>query len=171
MKIFVKLLMGVVVLAVVAPFYLKDKNGAALLSLNNIKMPELGMPEIPQNMQSTVAGLTSQVSMSTETTDSVQATPKIKVHKWKDENGQWHFSSADNSQKGIKSEVILLDATKIPPPEPKPAAQEVASTDDVTNITPNILLPLTHGKQTMDQARQVKELLEQRSKLQQQMAP
>lgn len=171
MKFFVKLLMGIVVLAVIAPFYLKDKKGASLLSLNNIKMPELGMPEIPQNMQSTVSGLTSQVSMSTEATSTSQAAPKIKVHKWKDENGQWHFSSADNAQKGVKSEVILLDATKAPPPAPKPVSQEAASTDDVTNITPNILLPLTHGKQAMDQARQVKALLEQRSKLQQQTAP
>ncbi len=173
MKIFVKLLMALVVLAVIAPFYLKDKQGMSLMSVNNIKMPNLSMPKIPQEMQSAVTGMTSQAPVSPEALDASQTKQQIKIHKWKDENGVWHFSSTDDSASGIKSKVILLEPAKntfVATPPKQPVKEDVDPTDP-TNITPSPLLPFTHGKVAMDQAKQVKALLEQRQKLQQQMTP
>ncbi len=170
MKIFVKLLMALVVLAVIAPFYLKNQQGTSLMSVNNLKMPDLGMPKIPESVQSTVTEMATQASISP---DVDQSEPKIKIHKWKDENGVWHFSSTDDSARGIKSKVILLNPgkNKFTPTPPKQPDKEVKSTTDIDNVTPSPLLPFTHGKAAMEQAKQVQKLLEQRQKLQQQMVP
>lgn len=173
MRIFLKLLMAVVVLAVIAPFYLKDGQGVSLMSLNELKMPSLSMPKIPDSVQSVVTGVAATALPEAQTSETSQE--KVKIHKWKDEDGTWHFSSADNSKKGTKSEVVLITLDKknrytpvVPPKQPQ---KEHVSGIDVENITPNPLLPLTHGKAAMDQAKQVKQLLEQRQQLQRQMMP
>jgi len=175
MKIFLKLLMALVVLAVIAPFYLKDKQGASLMSFNDIKMPNISAPPIPESIKSAVSDITLDNPLSEATEEMVKAKEKIKVHKWRDKDGVWHFSSVDDSQKGTNSKVVLLNPGKntFTPTATKQPQKEVASTSDVEveNVTPNILLPLTHGKTTMDQAKQVQKLLEERAKLQQQMMP
>ncbi len=174
MKIFLKLLMALVVLAVIAPFYLKNEQGVPLMSFNDIKMPNLSAPAMPDSLKSAVSGISSKISSS----DMIGSTPEkaqIKVHKWRDQDGVWHFSNIDESRTGSNSTVILLDPAKntFTPTSVKQPQRETTSmqTSGVENITPNILLPLTHGKATMDQAKQVKELLEQRSQMQQQMMP
>ncbi|MCF6325233.1 MAG: hypothetical protein L3J89_13095 [Gammaproteobacteria bacterium] len=169
MKIFLKLLMALVVLAVIAPFYLKNQQGVPLMSLNDIKMPNLSAPAIPDSMKSTISGISSKFP-SSEIIGDTSEKPQIKVHKWRDRDGVWHFSNIDESRTGSNSTVILLDSGKntfTPPPVKQPQQE----TSRIKNITPNILLPLTHGKAAMDQAKQVQKLLEQRSQLQQQMMP
>lgn len=182
MKIFLKLLMALVVLAVIAPFYLKNQQGAPLMSFNDIKMPNLSTPAIPDSVKSAVSEISSKLPSS----DMIGSTPEkaqIKVHKWRDRDGVWHFSNIDESRTGSNSTVILLDPgqntftpTPTPIPTPIPVKQpqrETTSmkTSGIENVTPNILLPLTHGKAAMDQAKQVQKLLEQRSQMQQQMMP
>ncbi len=172
MKIFLKLLMAVVVLAVMAPFYLKDKQGDALISLNELKIPDLSMPKIPEGVKSMISNISPEELIGSQTSSSKET---IEIHKWQDKDGTWHFSSSDNSREGDKSEVVTITLNNknryepMPPPEQK--NREAVSGIDVENITPSILLPFTHGKETMDQARQVQKLLEQRSKMHQQMAP
>ncbi len=172
MKIFLKLLMALVVLAVIAPFYLKDKQGASLMSFSDLKMPNLSTPEIPASIKSAVSEMRSDGTKSEETGNS-QGGSAIKIHKWKDEKGVWHFSSVDNSEKWEKSKVIVVNPGQntFTATQPKKPEKEVARTNDIETVTPNILLPLTHGKATMDQAKQLQQLLEQRAKLQQQMMP
>ncbi len=174
MKIFLKLLMALVVLAVIAPFYLKNQQGAPLMSFNDIKMPNLSMPAIPDSVKSAVSEISSKIPSS----DMIDGTPEkaqIKVHKWRGKDGVWHFSNIDESHTGSNSTVILLDPGKdtfTPTPVKQPQREATSmKTSGIENVTPNILLPLIHGKAAMNQAKQVKELLEQRSQMQQQMMP
>jgi len=174
MKIFLKLLMALVVLAVIAPFYLKNQQGVPLMSLNDIKMPNLNAPAIPDSVKSAVLDISANIP-SSNTINSTQEKAQIKVHKWRDKDGVWHFSNIDESLKGANSQVILLNPgkntfTPTPTKQPQREASNI-ETNSIENVTPNILLPLTHGKATMDQAKQVQKLLEQRSKTQQQMMP
>ena len=178
MKIFLKLLMALVVLAVAAPFYLKDKNGAPLMALNDLKMPNLSTPPMPDNIKHAASGIISNSeTFSSAATDTSPAEGKVKVHKWKDEEGVWHFSSVDSSKQGTSSQVIFIDPGKnnfTSPPsrqQPEQAEKKISTTAAAENVTPNILLPLTHGKSTIEQAKQVQELLEQRTNLQQRMMP
>ncbi len=172
MKIFLKLLMALVVLAVIAPFYLKNQQGVPLMSFNDIKMPNLSTPAIPESMKSAVSGISSKIP-SSNMIGSAPEKNEIKVHKWRDRDGVWHFSNIDESRTGSNSTVILLDPGKntFTPTPAKQSQQATTSmkTSGIENVTPNILLPLTHGKATMDQAKQVQKLLEQRSQMQQQL--
>ena len=170
MKIFLKLLMGLVVLAVIAPFYLKNQQGGQLMSLNDIKMPTLSTPPVPEIVKSTLSDISTNIP-SSNSSDSTEEKNQIKVHKWRDKDGTWHFSNIDESHKGSNSKVIFIDATKntaTPIKQPQPEAANT-KTNNVENITPSLLLPLTHGKATVDQARQIQGILEQRHKSQQQM--
>jgi len=170
MKIFLKLLMGLVVLAVIAPFYLKNQQGGQLMSLNDIKMPALSAPPVPEIVKSTLSDISANIP-SSNSDDSAQEKTQIKVHKWRDKDGTWHFSNIDESHKGSNSKVIFIDSTINTTTPTKQPQREMASTktSSVENITPSLLLPLTHGKATVDQARQIQEMLEQRHKTQQQM--
>jgi len=174
MKIFLKLLMALVVLAVIAPFYLKNQQGAPLMSLNDIKMPNLSTPPIPDSVKSVASEISDNIPSSIDS-NVVQEKSKLKVHKWKDEDGVWHFSNIDESSKGTNSEVIIINPgknnfTSAPVKQPQQKVNNI-DTHDVENVTPNILLPLTHGQATMDQAKKIQELLEQRAQIQQQMMP
>ncbi len=94
---------------------------------------------------------------------SVKPGSKVEVHKWKDENGQWHYSDAAPSQ---NSEIITVDPnvniiqatpTRKPAPAPeqeKPAPDKPAPRD---NELPSIFHPV-------DETNKVKEELEQRNK-------
>ena len=170
MKIFLKLLMGLVVLAVIAPFYLKNQQGGQLMSLKDIKMPTLSTPPVPEIVKSTLSDISANIP-SSSSDDSAEEKTQIKVHKWRDKDGTWHFSNIDESHKGSNSKVIFIDSTINTTKPIKQPQREAANTkrDSVENITPSLLLPLTHGKATVDQARQVQEMLEQRHKTQQQM--
>ena len=173
MKIFLKLLMALVVLAVIAPFYLKNQQGVPLMSFNDIKMPNLSAPALPDSVKSAVSEISSKLP-SSDMVSSTTEKAQIKVHKWRDRDGVWHFSNIDESRAGSNSTVILLDpgTNTFTPTSAKQSQQETPSnTNSVENITPSILLPLTHGKSAMDQARQVQKLLEQRSQMQQQVMP
>ncbi|PCI11137.1 MAG: hypothetical protein COB71_11905 [Thiotrichales bacterium] len=166
--------MALVVLAVIAPFYLKNQQGVPLISINDIKMPSLSTPAIPDGVKSAVAAISSNIPTS-ERMANAQEKAQIKVHKWRDKDGVWHFSNIDTSRPGINSTVVLLNPGKntfTPSPTQQPQRETTSmKTTQVENITPNIFLPLTHGKAAMDQAKQVQKRLEQRSQMQQQMMP
>jgi len=170
MKIFLKMLMALVVLAVIAPFYLKDNHGMSLMSLNNLKMPELSVPELPEGVKSAISEMTPSDSLASEESENSQKQAPVRVHKWRDEKGVWHFSNVENPKKGQRSKVVLVDPGKntyntTVANQVKKKASDIA--DDVENIKASPLLPLTHGKETMDQAKKIKELLEKRHSLQQ----
>lgn len=176
MKLFMKALMGLIVLAVIAPFYLKDRAGMPMMSLSDLKMPELGTPDIdipkmPEAAQSLVAGLATDTEQTADVATG-EPTPsgKVKMHKWRDENGVWHFTNINTPPKGHKSEVVMIDAdsnTYTSSTTDKVKEKVAETVDDIDKVQVSPLLPFTHGKQTMDQAKQVQKMLEQRHKLQQ----
>ena len=82
MKLFMKLLLTLLVLAVLAPFtILKDDSGRPLMSFNDLKMPDV-VPEIADEIP-------------------VQPSAEDVVYQWKDAEGNLHFSS-DPPAEGIE---------------------------------------------------------------------
>ncbi len=74
MKLFMKLLLTLLVLAVLAPFtILKDDSGRPLMSFNDLKMPDV-VPEIADEIP-------------------MQPSAQDVVYQWKDSEGNLHFSS------------------------------------------------------------------------------
>lgn len=175
MKIYTKILISLVILAVIAPFYLRDRGGMPLMSINNLKMPEFGTPDvdiptIPESAQAIVENLTPDSAPATANSTEESSTTRVKLHKWRDENGVWHFTDINAPPKGRKSEVVMInaDANTYTSSATGKVKEKVAETvDDIEKVQVSPLLPFTHGKETMEQAKQVQKLLEERHKLQQ----
>ncbi|GLQ33566.1 DUF4124 domain-containing protein [Litoribrevibacter albus] len=84
MKIFIKLMLLAVVGAVVAPMFLKGPDGK----------PIMDVTDFAPSASSESAYVSASETSSKLTT----------VYKWKDENGQWHFS--DNQAQGSNHETL-----------------------------------------------------------------
>lgn len=114
MKLFPKLLITALVLAVLAPFtVLKGKDGRPLMSLGNLKMPELSIPDMPEVLPAGKPGATA----------AKDASGNDLVYKWTDAEGNLHFSNtppgdgSEYSVKGYDPQMNLIQSVK-PKPEP-----------------------------------------------------
>ena len=87
MNLFFKFLIVALVLAVLLPFtVLKGKDGRPLMSLGDLKAPELSLPQIPE--------ATSTDNAASKSVSMPSAEGKDIVYKWRDEKGELHFSSS-----------------------------------------------------------------------------
>lgn len=112
MKLFMKLLLTLLVLAVLAPFtILKDEAGRPLMSLTDLKMPDVDVPAI-----------SDEVPGSSVTEDV--------IYQWKDADGNLHFTTAPPPE-GVEYTERSFDpnANVIQAVKPK-AASEVANGGD-----------------------------------------
>ncbi len=139
MKLFVKLLVLLLIAAMAGPFFIKGPDGRPIMSWSDVKQ---------------------KFGNWSGSGGSTKPGSPVEVHRWQDEDGQWHYS---DEAPGQDSEVITVDpnvnviqstpvtktpATKSvqPDPEPEPAVSEPPS---VFNA--------------IDETNQVKEELEQRN--------
>ena len=110
MKLFAKLLIAALVLAVLLPFtILKGKDGRPLMSFDSLKAPEISVPELPDS-----------VKLPELETNSKN---KDIVYQWRDEKGMLHFTSepppvgTKYTVKGYDPKANLIQSVK---PEPEP---------------------------------------------------
>lgn len=109
MKLFLKLLVFMLVLAVAAPFVLKDDAGRPLLDAGKLHMPELGKPPLPD--LSRVGDMVDAARDKLEdklarTGDEVRDEAAAVIYKWRDAQGNWHFT--DSAPEGISSERLTI---------------------------------------------------------------
>ncbi len=100
MKLFIKLMIFLVVVACAAPFILKRDDARPWMSLSDLKTPDISLPDV-KPIADQISGLTDEIS------DKKSSEPDT-VYKWKDENGVWHF--ADNASTASTSEAIEIDS-------------------------------------------------------------
>lgn len=95
MKLFTKLLIAALVLAVLLPFtILKGKDGRPLMSWKDLKAPDLDLPEVPDGLKLPNAGATGK--------------RQDIIYKWRDAKGELHFTSSP-PPKGIEYEAKGYD--------------------------------------------------------------
>ena len=142
MKLFVKLLVLLLIAAMAGPFFIKGTDGQPLMRWS----------DVTQKLKSWVGSGSS----------SKPGSP-VKVHRWQDENGQWHYSDEAPAQ---NSEVITVDPNvnviqSTPVTKPTQEASAPAPAPDKpqpeADKLPSIFNPI-------DETNQVKEELEQRNK-------
>ncbi len=142
MKLFVKLLVLLLILAMAGPFYMRGPDGQPLMRIS----------DVTQKFKSWMSS----------TKSNARPGGSVKLHKWQDENGQWHYSDAAPAQDSeiitVNPDVNVIQATPTRKPAPatdtnQPAAEPVP--DD------NKLPPIFHP---IDETNKVKEELEQRNK-------
>ena len=150
MKLLIKLMLTLLVLAAALPFTPFMPGGKPLLSLGNLKWPKLEAPSLPALKP---AGGTSSSNNQT-------------FYKWHDAKGNLHFS--DQPPKGhtaqletveVNPNTNLIPGVKAPPPQPqqKPA-QEATATSLPSPYSPDQI------KRLFDEAHKIKQQSEQRNK-------
>ena len=161
MKLFVRLMGLVLVLALAGPFILQGPDGKPLME----------MADVTSGIAKQWRAMTTNLQRSAGNDDA----GKVEVHRWRDANGQWHYSDGDGA--APDAEVLLVDPNvnvmDAPPRRAAPAdegdtqaAPRAAPADSARSAIDDIPLPLTISpgqvKQVVDDARSVESVLEKR---------
>lgn len=127
MKLFAKLMIAVLFIAMLLPFtILKGPDGRPLMSFTDFSLPEFSMPDLPDMPK---LPKSSKLDSSSESLDG-----KDIFYKWYDAKGNVQFTTeppADGIEytvKGYDPDTNLIQAVEIPEekiekPEPPPAAE------------------------------------------------
>ena len=164
MKLFMKLLLTLLVLAVLAPFtILKDNSGRPLMSFSDLRVPDMGVSDIKE-----VA----------EELPSVSGEQDV-VYQWKDDSGNLNFTTepppqgVEYTMKSFDARTNVIQAVK-PKADSEVEAQQAAgglSSDQDGGQGNGIGNPYTPEKieKLFDDAKAVQEKLNDRFKEQQQI--
>ena len=107
----IKLLVGLLIIACIAPLFLKGPDGGPIMTLDDWKF------EIPDS----VTALFDKGSEMTLGDDAALGAESTTVYKWQDDDGQWHFSTTLPAQQVVEEmelsgDINIMEAY-VPPPE------------------------------------------------------
>ncbi len=163
MKLFGKFLITALVLAMILPFtVLKGKDGRPLMSFSDLKMPKLSLPELPE---------TPDLSNIKDKTPNISMPGKDIVYKWRDKEGELHFTSTpppkgiEYTVKGYDPNTNLIQSVEIKTEE----SEHTAQTEDKNTKEPlDLSNPYSPEKvkKLIDDAQNVQKLLNDRLKKQ-----
>lgn len=111
MKLFIKFILFIVVLALAGPFLLKGPDGKPLMSLKDLKLPDFSLPEAVKPPPKQLDGKDKEAWIGWSKDNKPKA-PKVYVidpqakapiqsrpgvfYRWKDSEGSWQFSTKPN---------------------------------------------------------------------------
>lgn len=155
MKFFAKLMLAVLLIAIALPFtLLKGKDGAPLMSIDKVKMPELAMPEMP-DLDFSLPGNKPEPDT---------------VYKWQDAQGIWQFSSTPPPQgTGYTVQTYDPNANQIQAVEASKGITTPAQQKNQETPKPTDVYSPGGVKQLIENAQQLQQTLNERNQQQQQL--
>jgi len=147
MQILIKLLVIIVVLACVAPFFIKGPDGKTLFNFDTIHFT------LWEEIETLASKALSQ------TVD--QEKPKsagLQVYKWVDEQGLTHYS--DKSESHNSHQLTKIKPISVLPFQKRIEQQKTISSGQSLGLT---TIPLQKIPQLIDDAQQVKKIMEGRT--------
>jgi len=164
MKLFLKFIIFIVVLACAAPFILKRTDGRPWMSFSDLKTPDLSVPDI--------SPITDQVRKLHNTDSDDVTRHQTTVFKWQDKNGIWHFS--DEASTTAESEEIIINhntnMVHIDTQGTTVEAPQTKSDESLVNNNTQALDPDSNPYEQLpgliDKAKNVEQLLNQRQQQQ-----
>lgn len=153
MKIFIKLLVLLLILACVAPFFIKGPDGRPLMSIDKLNPLSLSMPSFD-------AFKTKRHEKEAANKDS------LRVFKWRDQRGVVHYSNRPGQEQ--RSELIeIKDITILPNQRQKqsfgtPAGNRVQLNNNGNPIPSPTSVPLSEIPKLVEDAKQVERLVQER---------
>ena len=103
MKLFYKLLIMILLLACMAPFFIKGPDNRPLMTLDKLQLVNFAIPQLPSLAELQLPGVSTRGN-----TAIPAAAEKVKIYQWKDRDGSWHFS--DHKNPDGPYEVLYLPA-------------------------------------------------------------
>lgn len=192
MKLFVKLMMFMLILALAGPFLMRGPDGRPLMSLKDLKIPDFSLPGTPPEE---LSGKEPTAWIGWTKDESEPRQPKVYVidpnsqepfvakagvfYRWKDSNGVWQFSNVPNP--GTPNIVVETDPNanvlqslstdKIDEALGRAKPVELAAGEDGEDGEkgPDIPLPTTipiaEVPELINQAKAVQDLVNQRTEM------
>ena len=167
MKLFAKLMIAALFIAVLLPFtVLKGRDGNTLMSISDIGLPDFSMPDLPS-----LPGLTSTSEVpdpSDFATSDENLSGKDIFYKWYDAEGNVQFTTEPPAEgieytvKGFDPNANVIQSVKMPPKEP--VSGETGPTEQ-KNINPEeIGNPYSQEsiKKLFSDAKNIEKMLNQR---------
>jgi len=167
-KLYYKLLLFVIVSAVTAPFVLRDRDGRPLMSIHDLHMPEITLPDA-SGLKDAVRSATESVeTASDEVRENTGTKASTRIYKWQDEEGGWHFSNSAPGEHGATEvavdtsvNVLHMESTVPATDAAANAASKSMGAAGPATQRPS-LLPLSQTADVMQDAHRVSAQLEAR---------
>lgn len=147
MKIFVKLLILVGILACAAPFFLSGPDGRPLMQMSDLSLPDLSFWDDVKRESKQLMG-------------DEEAAAGFKTYKWVDAEGITHYSDANDPQR--KGKVAAMKGISVVPlykPTPRAINNTTTPSKNSVNLSAN---PLQNVSKLIDDTKQVKKIMEGR---------
>lgn len=158
MKLFAKLMIATLFIALLLPFtILKDKDGSAMMSLDNLKLPDFSLPDLPD--------IPSGKSLS-----PTSGSGEDIFYKWYDAQGNVQFTTEPPAEgveytiKGYDPDANVIQAVKAPA---EPDSGVNSDTQSKTQLKPGDIdnpYDPENIKKLMDDAKNIQNILNQRIK-------
>lgn len=146
MKLFIKLLLFVVVLALAAPFFMKKPDGTPMLTLQSLGL----------------GAVSNKVSVVLP--DSRPELPKTaEVYRWQDENGTWHYSDKAQTPAAQKHQ-LQISQNRLSHVEVVKNEEDGAADTSIDQPKIPQGASLADVPQLLKQVEQIKKTAEQRNK-------
>jgi hypothetical protein len=104
----IKLIIGILVLACAAPFFLKDRQGRPLITLDRIVLPRFTLPDIDLSFLKRKAPAPETEILAEGSIVPVDGQKVVKMYTFKDDKGVVHFTDRKPIGDGVK--VLYLPA-------------------------------------------------------------
>lgn len=140
----IRIMIAVVILACIAPFFIKGPNGEPLMTFDKLMHGS------------------SSSSATASTPDKREKPMPTTVYKWQDENGVWHFSDRkeDAAAAGAEKMELTGDINVVPafkePPKPSAVQAQAPATQ------PMPVPSIGAGLDTLDQANELQSTIDSR---------
>ena len=169
MRLFVKLMMAVLVVAFAGLFFVRDPAGRPVLTVSAITR---GVSSAVRHIGDGVAGVVDSVrgSATADTTGVAAGAgdgPGVSVYRWQDADGIWHYSDQPPPA-GATGERVEVDPDRnvvsgFGSASAPSAASSPAGEVEIPAVIPGIPSPQA-VKQLLEDAREVQEVLDERAR-------
>jgi hypothetical protein len=167
-KLHYKLLLFILVASVAAPFVLRDRDGHPLMSIHDMRLPEIALPDTNGLKDAVRAARNSTETASDEVHANTGTKTSAKIYRWQDEEGGWHFANSAPGERGATEIAVDTSVNVMQMESAAPARDPAANTTSKdtgagsTATSISALLPLSQAVDVMQDARRVSMQLEAR---------
>lgn len=144
-----KLLIGLLIIACIAPLFIKGPDGEPIMSLDDWSM------ELPDAARQLMGE-----SLPTSPVSNDGPTAPTTVYRWQDENGQWHFSNQPRHADGAEEMTLDGDINRME--AYVPSAKQPASADAQVSLTGETGTSPQQIQQMMETVTNLQETIDQR---------
>lgn len=154
LKYFLGSMISLVIIACLAPFFLKGPDDKALLAPDKLKLPDIKLP------------LGKEKDLRPQAKDPRISSPpeQIVIYRWKDKDGAWHFTDYPNPDGPYETIYVAPEPSKDQENQKDAKEHPSATPGKPGDISGNLVFPLTPSnvKQLKQEAERLKMELEKR---------